>query len=113
MDARQIFDIKEEDDFNSVALQVFAFQYQHNHLYQEFCNHLSRTPEYVSLISDIPFLPISFFKSHKVVCTSKPEEIIFSSSGTTGSVTSKHYVSDLQLYVESFRQGFSYFYGDI
>lgn len=113
MDTRQIFDIKDEIDFNSVALRVFAFQYQHNHLYQEFCNHLSRTPENVSLISDIPFLPIEFFKSHKVVCNAEDEAIVFSSSGTTGSVTSKHFVSDLKLYQESFRQGFSHFYGDI
>ena len=113
MDARQIFDIKNQDDFNSVALQVFAFQYQHNHLYQEFCNHLSRTPENVSLISDIPFLPIEFFKSNKVVCNADTAAIVFSSSGTTGSSTSKHYVSDLKVYQESFRQGFSYFYGDI
>src|SRR5690606_24696932 len=105
MDARQIFDIKEEDDFNSVALQVFAFQYQHNHLYQEFCNHLSRTPEYVSLITDIPFLPISFFKSHKVVGNAATAAIVFSSSGTTETYASKHYVSDLKVYQESFRQG--------
>src|SRR5690606_5287467 len=113
MDIQQIFGIKNRSDFDKVTLEVFAYQYQNNTVYQEFCNHLSRKPSEVSSVSDIPFLPIEFFKSHKIVCTSQPEEIIFSSSGTTGSVTSKHYVSDLQLYVQSFRQGFSYFYGDI
>lgn len=113
MDTRQIFGIKNSSDFDKAALKVFAYQYQNNPVYQEFCDHLGRKPESVSSISDIPFLPIEFFKSRKVVCTSDAEDIIFSSSGTTGSVTSKHYVSDLKIYQESFRQGFSYFYGDI
>lgn len=113
MDARQIFDIKDAVDFERMALKVFAFQYEHNELYQEFCNHLSRTPENVSLISEIPFLPIAFFKSRKVVCNSATEDIVFSSSGTTGSVTSKHFVSDLKLYQQSFRHALACFYGNI
>jgi len=113
MDFQAIFNIQSVNNLEEVALEVFAYQYQNNTVYQEFCNHLSRNPSEVTSVSDIPFLPIEFFKSHKIVSTSVPAEIIFSSSGTTGSVTSKHYVSDLQLYVESFRQGFAHFYGDI
>lgn len=113
MDASAIFNIQSEEDFNEVALMVFGFQYRNNKTYQEFCNHLGRTPKEVTLLEQIPFLPIEFFKSRKVVCDSDFHDIIFTSSGTTGTVTSKHYVTDLSLYQESFRKGFSHFYGDI
>lgn len=113
MDPRAIFNIQSADDFKQVALEVFRFQYKSNKTYQEFCNHLGRTPNEVATITDIPFLPIEFFKSRKVSCGSQNEDIIFSSSGTTGSVTSKHYVTDLGVYEQSFRQGFSHFYGAI
>lgn len=113
MDASAIFNIQSEEDFNEVALMVFGFQYRNNKTYQEFCNHLGRTPKEVTLLEQIPFLPIAFFKSRKVVCDSDFHDIIFTSSGTTGTVTSKHYVTDLSLYQESFRKGFSHFYGDI
>lgn len=113
MDPSAIFNIQSEEDFNEVALMVFGFQYRNNKTYQEFCNHLGRTPKEVTLLEQIPFLPIEFFKSRKVVCDSDFHDIIFTSSGTTGTVTSKHYVTDLSLYQESFRKGFSHFYGDI
>lgn len=113
MDPSAIFNIQSEEDFNEVALMVFGFQYRNNKTYQEFCNHLGRTPKEVTLLEQIPFLPIEFFKSRKVVCDSDFHDIIFTSSGTTGTVNSKHYVTDLSLYQESFRKGFSHFYGDI
>lgn len=113
MDSRQIFGIKDEVDFDRAALDMFAYQYMNNPVYQEFCNHLSRTPKQLNSVSDIPFLPIEFFKSRKVVCHQDSHDIVFTSSGTTGSVTSKHYVNDLRVYQESFRRGFEYFYGDI
>src|SRR5690554_4868560 len=113
MDPSAIFNIQSEEDFNEVALMVFGFQYRNNKTYQEFCNHLGRTPKEVTLLEQIPFLPIEFSKSRKVVCDSDFHDIIFTSSGTTGTVTSKHYVTDLSLYQESFRKGFSHFYGDI
>lgn len=113
MDQDIIFNIQSENDFKKEALKVFRFQYNTNQVYGEFCSHLGKNPENVLKLKDIPFLPIEFFKSHRIVCTLDPEDIIFSSSGTTGSVTSKHYVSDIHVYRESFRRGFSYFYGDI
>ncbi|WP_417363152.1 acyl transferase [Galbibacter sp.] len=113
MDSQAIFNIQSANDFEEVALEVFILQYKKNKTYQEFCNHLGRTPKEVTAVSDIPFLPIEFFKSRKIVCSADAEDIIFSSSGTTGSVTSKHYVTDLGVYKQSFRQGFTHFYDDI
>src|SRR5690606_31350730 len=60
---------------------------------------------------DIPFLPIQFFKSHDVLSSTQPVEQVFTSSGTTGDATSKHQVTDLHIYKESFRRAFSHFYG--
>ena len=67
----------------------------------------------VKSITEIPFLPIQFFKSHEVISSTDPVQITFTSSGTTGTNTSRHLVTDLNYYEESFRLGFSQFYGNI
>lgn len=112
METKAIFNIRTIEDFNKAALSVFDFQYDQNKVYREFCDHLKRKPGNVSAIEDIPFLPIEFFKSHKVAKNPDRYDIIFTSSGTTGSVTSKHYVQDLRWYEESYLNGFRYFYGN-
>ena len=108
-----IFSIQTEGDFVQAALQTFGYQYQHNQVYQRFCTLLSRTPDKVRQLTDIPFLPIEFFKSEAVYCGNKRPTTVFTSSGTTGSQTSRHYVKDLEVYQQSFRQGFADFYGNI
>ena len=113
MNTQQIFNIKNNSDFTTQALTVFNYQYQNNPVYRSYCQHLNRQPSKVTTLTDIPFLPIEFFKSKTVICSSLEPEITFSSSGTTGSQTSKHYVTDLNVYIESFRKGFTHFYGDI
>ncbi|WP_417443537.1 acyl transferase [Joostella sp.] len=113
MNPESVFKIKTNADFDEVALNVFGFQYENNPVYREFCNYLHRNPNNVNAIDQIPFLPIEFFKSHEILSTQSPLEITFTSSGTTGSLTSKHLVTDLTVYEESFRKGFSFFYGNI
>lgn len=108
-----IFNIKTETEFNAMALNVFKFQFENNTVYRSFCDLLYRNPSDVKRIEDIPFLPIQFFKSHEVVSDSNSAEIVFTSSGTTGSMTSKHYVTHLKLYEQSFKQGFEEAYGNI
>jgi phenylacetate-coenzyme A ligase PaaK-like adenylate-forming protein len=96
-----------------MALKVFRFQYENNLVYHEFCDFLKTDVQKVKTIQQIPFLPIQFFKSHEVVSNSNPIQTIFTSSGTTGMVTSKHLVTDVRIYEESYRKGFSQFYGNI
>jgi phenylacetate-coenzyme A ligase PaaK-like adenylate-forming protein len=96
-----------------MALKVFRYQYEHNRVYRDFCDHLKATPENVKTTSRIPFLPISFFKSHNVQTGTGQTQQIFTSSGTTGMTTSRHLVSDVTLYEESYRKAFSQFYGNI
>lgn len=108
-----IFSIQTDADFVQAALQTFGYQYQHNQVYQRFCTLLGRTPDKVRQLTDIPFLPIEFFKSEVVYCGNERPTTVFTSSGTTGSQTSRHYVKDLTVYQQSFRQGFADFYGNI
>jgi len=110
-DTHRIFNITNADEFDTLALDVFRFQYGNNKVYQQFCDYLKKSPQKVSLLEEIPFLPISFFKSHKVLSTQKEAKTIFTSSGTTQSITSKHYVPDLKLYEKSFLKAFKTFYG--
>lgn len=109
----KIFNIASHEEFQQKTLEVFTFQYHNNPLYQQFCNLLKKKPGQVKDLQDIPFLPIEFFKSHEVRTGKKTSETVFTSSGTTGQETSKHFVADLSLYVESFRRGFQHFYGDV
>lgn len=111
--AADIFSIASKKEFEKITLKVFRYQYENNDVYHKFCNLLKRYPSNVKRIADIPFLPIQFFKSERIVSNKASDEIIFTSSGTTGMVTSKHHVTDLSVYETSFRQAFSQFYGNI
>ena len=96
-----------------MALKVFRYQHENNKVYRDFCDFLKVNSQEVKSLQQIPFLPIQFFKSHEVVSNTNWPEQIFTSSGTTGMVNSRHLVTDVSLYEESYRKGFSEFYGDI
>lgn len=108
-----IFSISSSKQFEKIALKVFRFQYDNNAVYHQFCNLVNQDKQTVKSLKEIPFLPIQFFKSHDVVSSTNYPETIFTSSGTTGSITSRHLVTDLSLYQQSYRQAFSQFYGNI
>lgn len=108
----KIFNITGEEEFREAALKVFNYQYKNNPVYKEFITVLRRTGSSVSSIHDIPFLPVEFFRSHRIMTGNRSADIVFESSGTTGAMTSKHHVSDLKLYERSFLKSFGLFYGD-
>ena len=110
---KQIFDIQSDVAFQKTALDVFKYQFEHNKIYRSFCDLLYKHPSDVTLVEQIPFLPIQFFKSHTVLAKAESTAITFSSSGTTGSITSKHHITDISIYEKSFRKGFEHFYGAI
>lgn len=112
MNTQRIFGIQTAGEFESLALETFVHQYDNVPVYREFCDYLEKNPAKIKKLEDIPFLPILFFKTHRVLMEGCKPEQIFRSSGTTGSTRSKHYVADLNLYSESFTRGFEYFYGD-
>jgi phenylacetate-coenzyme A ligase PaaK-like adenylate-forming protein len=108
----KIFEIK-KGDFEALALQVFRLQSIENPVYKAYLEALNVNPLLVNSLNDIPFLPIRFFKSHAVQTGLFEPEAIFESSGTTGSINSRHLVKDISLYEESFINGFELFYGAI
>lgn len=97
--------------FDETALAVFRFQFENNDIYNRFAVSLGKTPEHVSNVRDIPFLPVEFFKSHDVICRDVKPEVVFTSSGTTGMITSKHQVAHVKMYTDSFLRGFHEAYG--
>ncbi|MEI5986248.1 MULTISPECIES: acyl transferase [Sphingobacterium] len=111
--ADQIFNIKTEEEFNSAALSVFKHQANHNPIYKKFLQILGKDVGSIENYRQIPFMPIQFFKTREVLEEDKEAEIIFSSSGTTGMVTSQHFVADLRWYERSFKLAFEEFYGGI
>ena len=113
IDSNVIFTIKSQAEFEDLTFQIFKHQFNSNSVYRSFCDLLYKNPSDISAIEYIPFLPIQFFKSHQVLCTEQEAEQIFSSSGTTSNLTSKHYISDLSIYESSFKIGYQHFYGNI
>ena len=107
------FKIKDEAAFEAAALAIFYHQAKDCKVYNQFIHYLGIEPDKITSYKEIPFLPISFFKSHKVMSSLDAPEIVFSSSGTTGQVQSKHYVSDVKIYDQSFNLAFEQFYGSI
>lgn len=99
--------------FEETALQIFQFQYANNHLYAQYANAVGRHPAKVAALTDIPFLPIGFFKSHKLVSGNFIPEAVFESSGTTQTINSRHFVKSLALYRQSFLQAFTAYYGPV
>ena len=108
-----IFTISSQKQFEKLALKIFRYQHQNNLVYQQFCNLRNIDVQKIKTLKQIPFLPIQFFKSHKIVSNTNPIQEIFTSSGTTGLQTSSHFVTDIELYKESYQQGFANFYGNI
>lgn len=109
----EIFQINSKKEFEKISLKVFRHQYDHNLVYQQFCNLLHKDKSNVKTLTEIPFLPIQFFKSHRVLSSTSSVQQTFTSSGTTGMITSQHLVTDTSWYEESYQKAFAQFYGDI
>jgi len=136
MNLEDVFHSYSNADFQNHALTLFRFQYEQNEVYRSFCDMLKINPKSITTLTQIPFLPISFFKTHQVKTGNFVAEMEFWSSGTTGgekgegrkekgrrhegtkarreeeNVTSRHFIKDIGLYERAFLQSFEYFYGD-
>ena len=108
----KIFDIKNHSEFKKQCLDIYNFQYENNMVYQNYCNMICEDPTDVNEINKIPFLPISFFKTKKILSTDNFEKVFYS-SGTTTNSRSKHFISSLKLYQKSFINNFILNYSDI
>lgn len=108
----KVFGVKEQG-FEALALEVFRFQAENNPVYKDFLQALKVDPAPIRDITQIPFLPVRFFKSHEVKTTAFDPQVVFESSGTSGNVNSHHLVKDISLYEESFKKGFELFYGPV
>lgn len=97
------------DNFHTLAIDLYHYQREHNPIYRQFCSLLGH--KRVSEVNDIPFLPISFFKSDKVSCSASDHLFYFESSGTSGQINSKHYFENLDVYYQSVKLSYSIYFG--
>jgi hypothetical protein len=100
-------------DFQGAALELFRHQARHNPVYKEYLELLGINPASIHNLSQIPHLPVDFFKTHQVVTGDVSVEKSFKSSSTTGSRPSQHHVADLSLYEHSCINTFEQFYGSL
>jgi hypothetical protein len=106
-----IFKIASQSEFEDLSLEVFRLQYKANAVYRKYCDLIGRNLAEIKSFKEIPFLPISFFKHHKIILDNLKIEETFLSSGTGLGGQSKHYVSDIEIYRDSFNKSFMNFYG--
>ncbi len=107
-----IFSIRNEEEFNGSCLEIFQLQADQNPVYAEYLSLLKVDPRAVNTPDQIPFLPIEFFKSHRVITGTKSPQVVFESSGTTGQQPSKHFVISTKRYRQSMVENFRNSYGD-
>ena len=107
----KVFNVMPEG-FNSLALDIFRFQYHQNPVYRSYANAIHTDLSKVDSVASIPFLPVSFFKTHEVVSGTFVPEVVFESSGTTHTGNSRHLVQKARIYRNSFSSAFRHFYGD-
>ncbi|MDP3468880.1 MAG: acyl transferase [Daejeonella sp.] len=113
MNPDRIFSVSGSLEFEQLALEIFDYQFRNCEVYRRFVSNLGTDIREVKNLNSIPFLPIEFFKSQKISCSIDEPNIVFSSSGTTGLSQSRHFVHDIDFYIQSYRTAFNMFYGDI
>jgi phenylacetate-coenzyme A ligase PaaK-like adenylate-forming protein len=109
----RVFTIQNETEFNEICLDTFHFQIAHVDIYRKYVSYLNRDINTIDHYTKIPFLPIELFKTQSIIADNLSTEITFTSSGTTGMITSKHLVAEKEIYERSFRNAFEQFYGKI
>jgi hypothetical protein len=88
----------EDLPFEEMAMQLFRFQAQHLPAYRQWIDLLGLKLKDIKNLTEIPFLPIQFFKSHDLRVFQEAPKDYFLSSGTGGYGASKHAVYDLEFY---------------
>lgn len=107
-----IFKISSFNEFEKVAIRLFHFQYKHVKIYREYCDLMGIKEDQISRIQDVPFLPISFFKSHRVLCDDIKTSLVFKSSGTGNQINrSEHHIADRSIYETGLLKAFTLFAG--
>lgn len=110
---KNIFQLQTNQEFEDICIQLFNIHYSGNRIYSNFCKLLGINKNNITQIYDIPFLPVEFFKSKKIYLDAFKVQEFFSSSATTGAISSKHYYHSLHLYEQSFFKSFENFYGEV
>lgn len=109
----RIFNCRSEDSFNRHALEIFEFQYQNNAVFHQYCDLIRKQPAQIKHFTELPFLPVDFFRTHRIRSVEAEPTITFTSSGTSGEMTSRHLLGETGWYEKSFVEGFHHFYGNI
>jgi len=104
--------LTQENNFEETALRIFRNQFANNPVYKKYIEELHLDWRQISSLSQVPFIPVNFFKTQKIKTTDFKESMFFESSGTTKTNNSRHFINDISLYKQSFVEGFEKFYGE-
>ncbi len=102
-----------DNNFDSIALSLFRFQAVNNPVYRDYLKYLSVDIRTVTTVNEIPFLPITFFKNHEIKTGSWQEQTSFTSSSTTGMIPGRHFIHNIDFYLQHARKCFEYFFDSL
>ncbi|MBU0489499.1 MAG: acyl transferase [Bacteroidetes bacterium] len=105
--------ISDPSRFEEESLKLFQFQYESNQIYRNFCKALGINRWCIKQITDIPFLPIRFFRTNEIIAEGKKPSVTFFSSSTSDDIPSRHLVADTDYYKHAIKHGFEMVFGDI
>lgn len=103
-----IYAQKKDFDFNSLAIEVYQYQKKHNPIYRRFIDIIGQLDRQIDHYANIPFAPISLFKSLEIKTGNWPSEALFKSSGTMGGRSTHHVKS-----IEDYHQNTAYIFESI
>lgn len=110
---RKVIVSVDQSNFEANTIELFKYQAHHSPIYNKYLQFLKVNAIGVSKVTDIPFMPIEFFKHHPIQTASWKPQCHFESSGTTGSKRSRHLLDDLGFYLETARKSFEIQYGPL
>lgn len=99
--------------FEDIALKIFEYQSINNPVYKKFIELLQIDIKDINEIENIPFIPVSLFKKHKIKSGNWKHEKIFESSSTSGLIPSKHHIRSLDFYLKNAQYCFEQSIGNL
>jgi phenylacetate-coenzyme A ligase PaaK-like adenylate-forming protein len=91
-----------EKRFEQLALELFAFQFEHCDVYRRYCEARGQTPDRVDAWREIPAVPTSAFKEVELRCFPADRTVQrFRTSGTSTGVRGTLHLDTLELYEAS------------
>ena len=106
------FVVNGPEAFNALTMDLFRMHAEHNAVYREYIAAVGVGSGKVQSVAEIPCLPITLFRSQRVLRHGLDPRFTFTRIQSSGSRPSQHHVPWPEVYERSFFTSFKATYGD-